>query len=52
MQQLVIKEWSIQNLLENKNLRQVAKNEWEKFRSKHNCLILFSSKNNLDMEVE
>ena len=52
MQQPAMKGWSIQNLLEDENLRRAAKDEWEKFRSGHNCLTPFSTKDDLDTEVE
>ncbi len=52
IQQPAIKGWSIQNLLEDEGLRRAAKNEWEEFRSGHNCLMPFSTKNDLDTEIE
>ena len=52
MQQPAMKWWSIQNLLEDENLRRATKDEWEKFRSGHNCLTPFSTKEDLDTEVE
>ena len=47
-----MKGWSIQNLLEDENLRQAAKDEWEKFRNGYNYLIPFSTKDKLDLKVE
>lgn len=47
-----IKRWNIQNLLEDKKLKQVVKNDWKKFRCKHNYLMLINCKNNLNKKVE
>lgn len=52
MQIPVIKRWNIENLLENKNLRQAAKDKKKKFRNGHNYLTPFSTENNHDTEVE
>lgn len=51
-QHLAITGWSILNLLENENLRQVAKDDEEKYGSGQNGLTLFSTNNDLDKEVE
>lgn len=42
----------MKNFLEDENLREAAKDEWEKFRSGHNCPMPFSIKHNLDTEEE
>ncbi len=47
-----MKGWSIKNLLKDEGLRRAAKDEWKEIRSGHNCLTPFSTKDNLDIEVE
>ncbi len=47
-----MKGWSIQNLLEDEGLRRATKDEWEEFRSGHNYLTPFSTKDDLDTKVE
>ena len=50
--QLAMSGWSIQNLLQDKNLRQAAKDEWKKSSIGQNGLTAQSTKEELDKEVE